>query len=169
MLAANILGPDVDIEKSTNGEDADRGSGPRLLAGDPVTWTYVVTNSGSVALTDVAVSDSVEGAVSCPKTALGVGESMTCTLEGTAEPGRYRNLGTVTALGSGIEVEDSDPSQYVGQEPEEEEDEEGPTEKVELSHRTGNGTYRLIEVSVDAEPAHLAHGDGYPGQGEFGR
>ena len=39
---------------------------------------------------------------------------------------------------------------------------DGP--KVQLCHKTGNGTFRLIEVSTDAEAAHLAHGDGKPGQ-----
>ena len=38
--------------------------------------------------------------------------------------------------------------------------EEG-SEKVELCHRTGNGRYHLIEVSVNAVPAHMAHGDHY--------
>ena len=37
------------------------------------------------------------------------------------------------------------------------------TAKVVLCHRTGNGTYHSIEVSVDAEPAHRAHGDGKVG------
>ena len=163
----NVLGPEIDIEKATNGQDADRGSGPRLLVGDPVTWTYEVTNTGNVPLTNIVVSDSEEGAVDCPRAALEPGESMTCTLEGTAEPGRYRNVGTVTASTDSIEVTDSDPSRYVGQEPEDDEDGDGPANKIELCHRTGNGTFRLIEVSVDAERAHLAHGDGYPGQGQF--
>lgn len=48
--------------------------------------------------------------------------------------------------------------------PEEEgEGPEGREGKVTLCHRTGNGRYRLIEVSESARPAHLAHGDGYPG------
>ena len=34
------------------------------------------------------------------------------------------------------------------------------TGKVSLCHRTGNGSYHLIDVSVNAEPAHRAHGDG---------
>jgi hypothetical protein len=36
--------------------------------------------------------------------------------------------------------------------------------KVQLCHHTGNGSYHLIEVSVSAEPAHRAHGDGAPGE-----
>jgi hypothetical protein len=35
--------------------------------------------------------------------------------------------------------------------------------KVDICHVTGTGTYILINVSVNALPAHLAHGDGLPG------
>jgi hypothetical protein len=35
---------------------------------------------------------------------------------------------------------------------------------VQLCHRTGAGFYVLIEVSVNAEPAHRAHGDGKIGE-----
>jgi hypothetical protein len=36
--------------------------------------------------------------------------------------------------------------------------------KVSLCHRTGSGEYHLIDVSVNAEPAHRAHGDGKVGE-----
>jgi hypothetical protein len=36
--------------------------------------------------------------------------------------------------------------------------------KVSLCHSTGNGEYHLIDVSVNAEPAHRAHGDGKVGE-----
>jgi uncharacterized repeat protein (TIGR01451 family) len=165
----SVLGPQVDIEKSTNGEDADRGAGPRVAVGDPVEWTYVVTNTGNVDLTDIVMTDSEEGLV-CEAETLLAGDSITCTLTGDALPGRYENIGTVTAIAGTDEVTDSDRSAYVGQDEEDdgEEDDDGAgSEKVALCHRTGNGQYRLIEVSVDAEPAHLAHGDGHPGDGEF--
>lgn len=35
--------------------------------------------------------------------------------------------------------------------------------KIDLCHVTGNGAFRLINVSRSAEPAHRAHGDGEPG------
>jgi len=35
--------------------------------------------------------------------------------------------------------------------------------KVEVCHRTGNGSYVLINVSDNALQSHLAHGDGAPG------
>jgi hypothetical protein len=44
--------------------------------------------------------------------------------------------------------------------------------KVALCHKTESGTYHLIEVSVNAEPAHRAHGDakiGEPVPGNAGK
>ncbi len=35
--------------------------------------------------------------------------------------------------------------------------------KVDVCHRTGNGSYHLISVSRNALPAHLRHGDAQPG------
>jgi hypothetical protein len=35
--------------------------------------------------------------------------------------------------------------------------------KVNVCHITGNGTYRLINISKNAQPAHLDHGDALPG------
>lgn len=37
-------------------------------------------------------------------------------------------------------------------------------DNVDLCHRTGNGSYHLVQVSPDAEPAHRAHGDAAPGE-----
>ena len=93
--------------------------------------------------------------MSCPGTTLAVTQSMTCTGTGTAVEGQYRNTGTVTADSASGAVTDSDLSHYLGVRPD---DTDGP--KVQLCHRTGNGSYHQIEVSVDAAPAHRAHGDG---------
>lgn len=152
----------VTIKKSTNGHDADSEPGPSIVVGSPVTWTYVVTNTSADSLTNVAVTDDKGVAVSCPKTVLAAGEQMTCTASGMATLGQYRNVGTVTATSPAGTVTASDVSHYLGLEEDDDDDDDGP--KVKLCHRTGNGSYRLIEVSVSAEPAHLAHGDGYPGK-----
>ena len=45
-------GPAINIDKVTNGSD-----GPNIHVGAPVTWTYTVTNTGNVALSDVKVTD----------------------------------------------------------------------------------------------------------------
>ena len=55
--------PGVDIEKATNGEDADEPTGPEVRVGDEVTWTFVVTNTGdiTVPLSSITVTDSIAG------------------------------------------------------------------------------------------------------------
>jgi len=58
--------PSIQIEKATNGEYADTPTGPVLNSGDLVTWTYVVTNTGNVPLSNVYVTDDVIGPVAGP-------------------------------------------------------------------------------------------------------
>lgn len=36
--------------------------------------------------------------------------------------------------------------------------------KVDICHIQGNGEFHLINVSGNAQPAHMAHGDGLPGE-----
>ncbi|MFC1695440.1 hypothetical protein ACFL1C_04875 [Pseudomonadota bacterium] len=105
----------VDIEKATNGFDADTPTGPQIPVGGAVAWTYVVTNDGTLPLTNVAVSDDQSVTVDCgSQTTLAVGASMTCTASGTAVAGQYANIGSVTASSAGGGVSDSDPSHYFG-------------------------------------------------------
>lgn len=153
------VGPEIRVEKSTNGEDADQAPGPKVPVGSPVTWQYVVTNTGNVPLTGVVVTDDKVGTITCGQTALAVGESMTCSASGTATLGQYTNVATATASWSAGVVGDTDASHYLGEDPSQE---DGP--KVELCHRTGNGSYHLISVSINAEPAHRAHGDAKVGE-----
>ena len=152
-------GASVRIRKSTNGEDANEAPGPTLPVGSPVTWTYVVTNTGTVNLNSIVVVDDRNVTVTCGQTTLAVGQSMTCAGSGLATLGQYRNVGTVTANSTAGAVTHADASHYLGQAPD---DQDGP--KVQLCHRTGNGSYHAIEVSVNAEPAHRAHGDGKIGE-----
>jgi len=114
-LSAQQLQP-ITLEKATNGMDADVAPGPALVIGSPVTWTYVVTNTGDEVLNQVRVVDDQVGAVSCPKTTLAVQESMTCTAAGTVQAGQYANLGTAAAVTetSLLRVSDVDPSHYFG-------------------------------------------------------
>ena len=157
------VGPSVRIEKSTNGQDADNAPGPTILVGNAVNWEYDVSNTGTVPLTSVVVVDDQGVTVSCPGTTLAVGASMTCTGSSVAEAGQYRNVGTVTASSASGPVSDTDASHYFGREAEEEEEgDEG--QMVQLCHKTGAGFYVPIEVSIDAEPAHRAHGDGKIGE-----
>src|SRR5262249_24644573 len=58
--------PSVKIVKLTNGTDNDSPTGPHIKVGDPVTWTYNVTNTGNVPLSNVVVTDSVAGVTPAP-------------------------------------------------------------------------------------------------------
>src|SRR5207248_13081 len=40
--------PAIALVKKTNGSDNDTGTGPMVVVGSIVTWTYVVTNTGNV-------------------------------------------------------------------------------------------------------------------------
>ncbi|MES1242390.1 MAG: hypothetical protein ABUT39_12285 [Acidobacteriota bacterium] len=103
------------MQVKVNGEDADSPKGPYVSVGSPVSFTYTVKNTGDVALTGIQVSDSKGVAVSCPKTSLSPGESMTCTGSGTAQSGQYTATGTATGTGAcGQPVSDSDPVNYYG-------------------------------------------------------
>ncbi len=106
----------IDIEKSTNGEDADVATGPHIRSGYAVTWTYNVTNNGSVTLNNIIVIDDKLGEITCPYTTLQPGESMVCTATGTARVGQYSNFGNVTAVSDngGTVVNDIDQSHYFG-------------------------------------------------------
>ena len=105
----------IDIQKATNGFDADVAPGPSIVVGAAVTWTYVVENTGNVELTGIVVTDDQGVTVSCPADSLAPGASMTCTANGTAVTGQYANLGTATGMPPlGDQVTDSDPSHYFG-------------------------------------------------------
>ena len=174
-LTCRPSGASVDIEKFTNNEDADSAPGPQLLVGSAVNWQYVIVNTGTLTLTGVVVVDDRGVSITCAgQSMLAPAASMTCTGTGVATLGQYRNLGTVTAswtngATSGT-VTDSDLSHYLGVAQPPAADAGG--QKVTLCHRTGNGSYHSIEVSMSAEPAHRAHGDakvGEPVPGQTGR
>ena len=116
--------PAIDIEKATNGQDADAPTGPEIPMGNPVTWTYVVTNTGNIPVSNIQVTDSDLGTVATSTctpavTTLAPGGSTTCTRsDPTADPGQYINTGTVTATAqNGAPVTDSDLSHYFGLDP----------------------------------------------------
>jgi len=115
--------PGLQLVKKTNGESADTAPGPVVLLGDAISWTYEVTNTGNMTLTDVAVTDSDPGvSVSCPLNELApsgeANDSMTCTASGTATAGQYANTGTATGTpptGPALRVPNT--SHYFGADP----------------------------------------------------
>ncbi|RKZ90673.1 MAG: hypothetical protein DRQ40_10745, partial [Gammaproteobacteria bacterium] len=106
---------EIDVEKLTNGVDADSAPGPAILVGSPVTWSYVVTNTGNDRLVNIVLSDDKVGTITCPLDSLDPLASMTCNANGVATLGQYANLARVTAHGTvNTSVTDSDPSHYLG-------------------------------------------------------
>ncbi len=112
--------PSIDIQKSTNGVDADTGSGPKLDVGSTVTFTYLVTNTGNVPLTDIVVTDNKGLTVTCSRGDLVVGASKSCTASAIVIEGPYLSVGKVVAFPTGSDeddlqpVIDEDPSNHVG-------------------------------------------------------
>ncbi|RME85889.1 MAG: hypothetical protein D6775_01570, partial [Caldilineae bacterium] len=111
------------VEKSTNGQDADDPPGPTIGAGQPVTWTYFVRNTGNITLINVQVTDDKLPAQNpiCTISNLGPGQSnldvgVTCQATGIAAVGQYTNTATVSgeSISSGQVVTDTDPSHYNG-------------------------------------------------------
>ena len=112
----------IDVVKYVNGDDANEAPGITVETGSEVTWTYEITNTGEVALTDLALVDDIDGDVTCPQNTLAVDETITCTLKGVAVEGLYTNVGTVTAVSADDptdKVTDDDPANYTGETEEE--------------------------------------------------
>lgn len=156
-----MVNPSIDIEKSTNGVDADQAPGPDVLVGSTVEWTYVVVNTGDVALTGIAVTDDQGVSVSCPADTLQPGGTMTCEASGVAVSGQYANTGTATGTATDADVDttlvsDEDDSHYIGRTPaidlekvftDDEVTAGGPASSFEL-RVTNTGDIALTEVAV---------------------
>ena len=111
----------IDIEKSTNGHDADAPTGPVLSVGSTAVFTYVVTNTGAEPLTNVVVSDDQLGSITNlvsngnGDSILDPGESWTYQAQTTVTEGQHANVGTVNALDLlGRPLNDRDFSHHFG-------------------------------------------------------
>ena len=115
--------PELSIEKSTNGHDADTVPGPSIPAGDAVVWTYDITNTGPVAVHDILVTDDDnDGAtISCAgqtngSITLEPGASIQCSASSVSwyleHHKQHENLATVTGYVNGEPVVATDLSHY---------------------------------------------------------
>lgn len=114
--------PVLVLQKTTNGVDADEPPGVMLLAGEMVTWTYTITNLGTVSITSLMVTDSSPGVT--PTFVAGddlnpgifdPGEVWTYRATGIAISGQYSNTGTAVGIdASGEVITVTDVSHYFG-------------------------------------------------------
>ena len=128
--ASNYLGHQlgITIDKVTVDGSAS-GDGLNVLAGDAITWRYIVANSGDTALSNIHVADSVSGIIPTYVSGdtngdgkLDLDESWIYQASGSAIAGAYNNIGTV----EGFYIDDAghtgnanaeDGSSYFGADP----------------------------------------------------
>ncbi len=94
--------PAIELDKTASAISDLDGNGPD--AGDTITYTFKVTNTGTVSLNPVTVSDPKLGALTCPSGALAPGDNVTCTpktytlTQADVDAGKVEN--TATAHGT---------------------------------------------------------------------
>lgn len=98
----DLIAPDITIDKTVTPVSGTPGT--------PVTYTYVVTNTGDTTLFEVEVTDDVLGAVGTIP-ALAAGDSVTLTQSSVLGAAAITNIGTASGEDIlGLRVSDSDPA-----------------------------------------------------------
>ncbi|MCW2845839.1 MAG: hypothetical protein JWN22_3755 [Nocardioides sp.] len=105
--------PAIELDKVAGAINDVDGNGPD--AGDTVTYTFTVTNTGNVPLSPVTVADPKVGPVTCPAGSLAVGASVSCTpksyplTQADVNAGKVDNTATATGTAAnGVQVTDPD-------------------------------------------------------------
>src|SRR5262249_14439642 len=90
--------PKLLLLNKPNGTDNNSGTGPMVLVGSSVTWSYQVTNPGNTTLTNVRIVDdngtpanSADDFTVGTIASLAPGATQTLTASGTATAGQYTN------------------------------------------------------------------------------
>ena len=81
--------------------DKQAGTPTGSTAGSTIAYTFIVTNTGNVTLTGVAITDAKVGAISCPQTTLAPAAATTCTktyviTQADVDAGVVNNTASVT-------------------------------------------------------------------------
>ncbi|MFE6868203.1 trypsin-like peptidase domain-containing protein [Kitasatospora sp. NPDC057692] len=93
----------LDLVKTAETTDVN-GNG-KTDTGDTIQWKLTVANQGTITVTDIKVNDPTAGEVTCPRTSLAPGGTMTCTTKPhtvtTDDAQRGKVVNTATAAGNG--------------------------------------------------------------------
>lgn len=109
--------PSLTVMKLTNGVDVTSQSEQMtLLKETPVTWSYVVTNTGDVVLEQIIVTDAPEGLIGTIDV-LQPGESVRLEKVGSTIIGQYTNNVTASTVYKETPISSSDSSFYFGADP----------------------------------------------------
>ncbi|MFE7190491.1 LPXTG cell wall anchor domain-containing protein [Kitasatospora sp. NPDC057541] len=97
-LALTKTADTVDVNGNGNGNN-------RIDTGDLIEWKLTVANQGTATVTGIKVDDPTPGQVTCPRTSLAPGATMTCTATCTVtqadvDAGTIRNTATGTGPGA---------------------------------------------------------------------
>ncbi len=104
----SFIGPTFDLSTAslalskTADPLADTNGDGRIGAGDIISYRFVVTNTGTLAVSSVAITDPQATGLSCPSGSLAAGASRTCTgshiiTQGETNAGAVTNTATATA------------------------------------------------------------------------
>lgn len=106
--------PSIFLEIQTNGINAENPPGPPIKVGDPITWSYKISNEGNVRIYDLLLIDDRAGVVQCPNEIM-PSDTITCTKTGEAKEGQYQNTAIVSGEWLiGQQIFSSDTSYYHG-------------------------------------------------------
>lgn len=83
-------------------DSATSDAGPSLMGGNPVSWTYVVSNTGAVTLTKLALRDDHIADITCPTKTLPPNTQIICTAQSRAVVGTYSSRVSISAINSAI-------------------------------------------------------------------
>ena len=107
--------PNIDVEKDIsvdgglNYVDADTAPGPNTAVSGDVKIRFTVTNSGTLPLTDITLTDTDFSTAGCTIPAsLAIGASFTCTIDVTLAVGAHQDTATATGKFVAVTVSDSD-------------------------------------------------------------
>lgn len=120
---ANYVGvtASIDIEKLVSADgvnffDADTPPGIFIAQGTNPQFRYIVTNNGTVTISNVTVTDDTFGNVGIAVNELDPGENTTLTVTQAWAAGQQTNIATVEGTTpTGATVTDSDPANYFGE------------------------------------------------------
>lgn len=109
-----IANPSLSIVKLTDGYDVDDPSSYEVEVGSIIVWSYNVSNTGDVPLTDIMITDDMEGVIGTIAS-LGVGEyNNSFNASNISVAGTYVNNVTASTTYAGAYVNASDVSYYFG-------------------------------------------------------